>query len=73
MVSMAIIFSEQLRAAIRDCGRSRYALSKETEISQSNLSRFVRGESRLSPGSIDKLVAALGLELRPVRRGKDHV
>jgi hypothetical protein len=57
-------FSEQLRRAIRECGRSRYALSCETGVDQSTLSRFMKGGS-LSMTVVDKLMKALKLEIRP--------
>jgi transcriptional regulator with XRE-family HTH domain len=65
---MSEIFSEQLRRAIRECGRSRYALSCETGVDQSTLSRFMQGGG-LSLTVVDKLVEALDLEVRP-RKGK---
>jgi ribosome-binding protein aMBF1 (putative translation factor) len=66
------LFSEQLREAINDSGMSRYRLSQRTGVSQVVLSRFVRGEAGMSLATIDVLVEALGLELRPIRKGKDH-
>jgi transcriptional regulator with XRE-family HTH domain len=60
-------FSEQLRRSIRECGRSRYALSCETGVDQSTLSRFMQGGS-LSLAVVDKLVEALDLEVKPRKR-----
>jgi hypothetical protein len=62
-------FSDQLRRAIRECGRSRYALSCETGVDQSTLSRFMSGGS-LSLKVIDKLMEVLGLEVRLCRKRK---
>jgi hypothetical protein len=64
--------SEQLRQAIRECGESRYALSKRTGIDQSTLTRFMSGERGLRLDVVDVLAEALALELRPKqsRRGK---
>jgi hypothetical protein len=59
-----------LRRAILDCGETRYALGRRTGIDSAVLSRFVRGERGLSSDSIDTLVAALDLEVRPRRRRK---
>ena len=64
---MSEIFSEQLRRAIGDCGRSRYALSCETGVDQSTLSKFMKGGS-LSLSVVDKLVEALDLEIKPRKR-----
>jgi len=55
--------SERLRRAIRQCGMSRYALSKQTGISEATLSRFVVGRRGLMIDHADLLVEALGLEL----------
>ena len=63
-------FSEQLRRAILDCGISRHAISRETGVAESILSRFIRGERGLSSGSIDPLMEFLGLEVRPRRKRK---
>jgi transcriptional regulator with XRE-family HTH domain len=64
---MTIPLSERLRQAIRDCGESRYALSKRTGIDQSTLTRFMSGERGLRLDVVDVLAEALGLELRPKR------
>jgi transcriptional regulator with XRE-family HTH domain len=56
-------FSDQLRDALRRADRTRYRIAKETGISQSVLSRFLRGAAGLSMLSADKLVEALDLEL----------
>jgi len=61
-------FSEKLRRAIADCGRSRYEISKETGIAESILSRFVHGERGLSLQSVDKLVGFLGMDVRHRKR-----
>ena len=62
---MAIPLSEQLRQVIRNCGESRYALSKRTGIDQSTLTRFMSAERGLRLDVVDVLAEALGLELRP--------
>ena len=67
---MSIPLSEQLRQAIRDCGESRYALSKRTGIDQSTLTRFMSGERGLRLDVVDVLADVLGLELRP-RKSRD--
>jgi hypothetical protein len=64
-------FSESLRRAIRECGMTRYAISVRTGIDQATLSRFMKGERGLSLSAIDKLVEALGLEIRTRRKRKD--
>ena len=59
--------SDQLREAIRECGRSRYALSKETGVDQSTLSKFMKGGS-LSLSNVDRLAETLSLEIRPAKK-----
>ena len=61
--------SEALREAIRRSGTSRYAIARETGLSQALLCRFLQGTRGLSLGSIDKLMGVLGLEIRPRERG----
>ena len=56
-------FSEQLRAAVRSCGKSQYQLWKETGVAQSVISRFLNQGYGLSLPTVDKLCAAIGAEL----------
>jgi hypothetical protein len=66
-------FSELLQEAIRQSGTSRYAIARETGLSQALLCRFLQGTRGLSLGTIDKLMDALELEIviRPRRKRKD--
>ena len=59
--------SESLRDALERSKQSRYAISKETGIPQSVLSRFIHGQP-LRGENLDTLAEHLGLELRSVRR-----
>ena len=54
---------EQLRVAIRECGKTRYRISLETGISESILSRFVNRGAGLSLANVDKLCECIGVEL----------
>jgi hypothetical protein len=63
-------FTDQLRRAILDSGRTRYAIGRESGVAESVLSRFVRGERGLSSESIDVLMEYLGLEIRPQRKAR---
>jgi transcriptional regulator with XRE-family HTH domain len=56
-------FSEQLREAIRQAGRSRYRISQETGIPQGQLSRFMHDKGGLSLRSVDRLCGCLGLTI----------
>ena len=55
--------SEQLRAAISGAGVSRYRMSKDLDISQAALSRFVNGAMGLSLSTVDKITEYLELEV----------
>ena len=54
---------KELQRRIQASGKSRYALSKETGIEESALSRFMARTRGLSIESIEKLVGALGCEI----------
>ena len=56
--------SDQIRAAIRDSGESRYKIAQMTEINESQLSGFYRGNRGLSLEAADRLAKYLGLEIR---------
>jgi predicted transcriptional regulator len=55
--------TETLRAALKGCGQTRYAVSKATGIPESTLSRFVAGGKPLRGENIDVLANYLGLVL----------
>ena len=57
------LISERLRNAVENVKESRYRISKETGITEGQLSRFVHGESGLTLDTIDILAEYLGLEL----------
>ena len=67
-------FTDQLRAIVEGCGKSRYRLAKETGIDEATLSRFVHGERGLSSKAQDALGACLGLkvvmEKPPAKKGR---
>jgi len=60
---------QQLRQAIAESGMSRYALSKKTGVAQSVLSHFVNGQRSLTLPTAARLAEALGMELRPRKKG----
>lgn len=66
--------TDQLRKAVEQCGQTRYAISKETGVPASVLSRFVASGRGLRSENIDRLCAYLGLELakkaRAARKGR---
>ena len=64
-------FGDRLREAVLRSGKSRYRISRETGITESQLSRFVNGNAGLNLASIDKLCACIGARLavaKPVKR-----
>lgn len=68
-MSMAHLW-DQVRAAIRASGQTRYRIAQETGIEQSQLSRLMTGERGLSIDALERLADHLGLEIviRPKRR-----
>jgi transcriptional regulator with XRE-family HTH domain len=58
-----------IRKAIEASGQTRYRISQETGIAQSQLSRLMSGECGMSIGTVQRLADYLGLELvvRPKR------
>ena len=60
---------QQIRQAIEASDKTRYRLSKETGIAQSQLSRLMTGQEGLSYENLERLADALGLEIaiRPAK------
>ena len=56
-------FSDEIRAAVQDCGKTRYQIAKETGIDAAVLCRFVQGQVGLSMDTLDKLAANIGLRI----------
>jgi len=54
---------DEIRKAIKASNKSRYRLSKDASIPQSQLSRLMTGEKGLSFEALERLVEALGLEI----------
>jgi transcriptional regulator with XRE-family HTH domain len=69
MVSVSYVLDE-IRKAIEAGEKSRYQLSKETGIAQSQLSRLMTGQEGVSYENLERLADALGLEIiiRPAKR-----
>ena len=62
--------AKALRAALAAADMSRFELSKRSGVSYSVIHRFFGGDRDLTLRTASKLADVLGLELRPVRRGK---
>jgi transcriptional regulator with XRE-family HTH domain len=55
--------SDQLREAIKTCGKTRYQISQESGIDEAALSKFMNEKVGLSLPTIDKLCECIGAEL----------
>jgi transcriptional regulator with XRE-family HTH domain len=60
-------FTEQLRRLIEASDKTRYRISKETQIAEGQLSRFVHGKAGLSLSAIDRICDCLNLKLIEIR------
>ncbi|TWT40947.1 helix-turn-helix protein [Phycisphaerae bacterium RAS1] len=60
--------TETIKRAFRKSGLTLYGAAAAAGIKRPSLSRFIRGKQSLRLDCADKLVAILGLELRPTRR-----
>jgi transcriptional regulator with XRE-family HTH domain len=60
-------FADVIRRAVRDSGKSAYAVAQESGVPQAVLSRFLRGLRSVNLDTAEKLCRALGLELRPAK------
>jgi len=71
MKMMSPIYDD-IREAIRTSKRSRYSISKEIDIRESQLCEFMGGTKGLSVESLERVADCLGLEvtIRP-KGGKD--
>jgi len=67
-------FSDEIRAAVENCGISRYRISKLTGIDAAVLCRFVQGQVGLSMDSLDKLASEIELHVtNKPRKGRKGV
>ena len=63
-------FTEQIREAIRQSGRTNYDIAKAMNVAPSTLWRFVQGECGISTEKLDKLAEALDLHVTVGRKRK---
>lgn len=56
-------FTESIKHAIADSGKTRYQIAQESGVEQSALSRFMSGERGLNTVSLDALADVLGLRI----------
>ncbi len=69
-MSMNRNLEQQLREEARRSGLNMLTLSKRASLGYAIVHGFLTGDRVISIRSAAKLAAVLGLELRPVRRGK---
>ena len=62
--------SSTLRAALKACKKSRYAISQETGIGESVLHKFLVLGNQLRSNNLDKLCVYFGLELTKIKGKK---
>jgi transcriptional regulator with XRE-family HTH domain len=65
---MSKTLSDQIRAAIRKCGMTRYRLAAEARVDQGALSRFINGKSGLSIAALDRISEIIGLRVAIEKR-----
>ena len=65
MKKRKLTMTDALKTAIERSGKTRYQISQDTGITQTSLSRFVRGETSLLLSKADVLAEYLGLRLVP--------
>jgi hypothetical protein len=67
-------FSDQLRDAVKQSGKSQYLICQESGIHKSTMSRFVRGECGLGMDAIDRLIECINwqpvVNEQPRRKGQ---
>ncbi|MCA9074631.1 MAG: helix-turn-helix transcriptional regulator [Planctomycetaceae bacterium] len=61
---------EQIRELIQNSGKSRYVISKQTGISQSQLSKVMAGKAGLSIEAAEVLLDNLGFEIHVKKKRK---
>jgi hypothetical protein len=61
-------FSDQLRQAVLQCGKTRYRIGVETGIAHSIISRFINHGAGLSLANVDKLCECIGARIVTVAR-----
>jgi transcriptional regulator with XRE-family HTH domain len=65
-------FTEQIREAIRQSGRTNYDIAKAMNIAPSTLWRFAQGQTGMSVEKLDKLAEALDLHVVVGHKRKDR-
>ncbi len=67
---MAENWAERIRAAVRAADLSMLALSREAGVPYSVVHDFITGKGNVNLRNAERICRVVGLDLRPVRRGK---
>jgi transcriptional regulator with XRE-family HTH domain len=62
------MISDQLKEAVRNCGCTRYQVSKDSGVPFASLDRFLKGERSLQLDSAEKLAKLFGMRLTKPKR-----
>jgi len=65
-------FSDQVRQAIEHCGLTRYAIAKQTGITEGALSRFMAGERDMTLRTLERIAPVIGVSLKVTPPKKQH-
>ncbi len=72
MAKRRVKLSEQIRRAVKASGLSQYRISKELDVSESTISRFVSGKGGLSMEYLDALADLLDLNIAATRKRRQR-
>ncbi len=72
MAKRRVKLSEQIRRAVKASGLSQYRVSKELDVSESTISRFVSGKGGLSMEYLDALADLLDLNIAATRKRRQR-
>jgi transcriptional regulator with XRE-family HTH domain len=61
-----------IRKAIRESGKSRYAIAKAVDIDQGHFSKLMKGQAGLSLENVEKLAEYLDLEIIVRKKGRSN-
>lgn len=62
-IKKAITFGDQIRIAIRTCGRTGNSICIEAQVDTGNFARFMAGKRWLSEDSLNRVAKVIGIEV----------
>ncbi len=72
MAKRRVKLSEQIRRAVKASGVSQYRISKDLDVSESTISRFMSGKGGLSMEYLDALSDLLDLNIAATRKRRQR-